>query len=581
MTAVRVRSLLLLALFFSSGVAIAQEPATPPPDDGAAVGSDAQQDSIDKLLARLDTADRKLVALRAEAKTASGEELELLRRQIQDAELKQGQEIHRAAERVLAEHKDGSGTGKAWNQIRDLLATLPDTIVRVLDARERVLDEYRKERDASPPEKAMEAERRLSSAARAFDDVLRYYARQIDLMQRFDLDVTDAKSDAIRRLTQRADYLSARIRIAVDERTQLRTVLAANPADTEAQQRQLLIAERIKSDVSSLNRLVQDLGKLGVDTTGYQEELLKATGDVSAVGLNLKVLSALADDWMDQARSWLRDNGTRVVTKSLLVLVILLGTWLLARIVKSLTRKALRSRHVKVSSLLGDMLVSLAGNFVKILGILVVLSQIGVSVGPMLAGLGIAGFVLGFALQDTLSNFASGAMILFYRPFDVGDVIEAAGISGKVSSMNLVSTTILTFDNQTLIVPNNRIWGDVIRNVTRQTRRRIDLEFGIGYSDDIDHAEKILNEIVEQEDRVLDEPAPVVRLHSLGESSVNFIVRPWVRTADYWDVHWHVIREVKRRFDAEGISIPFPQRDVHHYFDQGVPPCAPGSGRDG
>jgi len=196
-------------------------------------------------------------------------------------------------------------------------------------------------------------------------------------------------------------------------------------------------------------------------------------------------------------------------------------------------------------------------------GLLVALSQLGVQVGPVLAGLGIAGFIVGFALQDTLSNFAAGMMILIYRPFDVGDAVEAGGVMGKVKAMNLVSTTITTWDNQKLVVPNSKIWGDVIRNITAEPNRRVDMSFGISYSDDIDHAERILSDIVRSHELVLAEPEPDIRLHTLGESSVDFIVRPWAMTSDYWTVYWDITRAVKQRFDAEGISIPFPQRDVH------------------
>jgi len=196
------------------------------------------------------------------------------------------------------------------------------------------------------------------------------------------------------------------------------------------------------------------------------------------------------------------------------------------------------------------------------------LSQVGISLAPMLAGLGVAGFIVGFALQDSLGNFAAGAMILIYRPFDVDDFVEVTGASGLVKKMNLVSTTILTFDNQTLVVPNSKIWGDVIKNVTAQTERRVDMEFGIGYDDDIELAERVLHEIVHAHEKTLDDPEPLIKLHTLGDSSVNFIVRPWVRTEDYWGVYWDLMREVKLRFDREGISIPFPQRDVHVYSEQ-------------
>jgi small conductance mechanosensitive channel len=235
---------------------------------------------------------------------------------------------------------------------------------------------------------------------------------------------------------------------------------------------------------------------------------------------------------------------------------------------RKVVAKALHSSTIEVSQLLERTALSVTKSIIMIIGFLVALSQLGVEVGPMLAGLGVAGFIIGFALQDTLSNFAAGAMILFYRPYDVGDLVEAGTAFGKVKDMSLVSTTILTVDNQTLVIPNSKIWGDVIKNVTAQTRRRVDMVFGIGYADDIPHAEKVLWEIVTAHDKVLDNPEPVVKLHTLNDSSVDFIVRPWAETDDYWDVYWDITREVKIRFDAEGISIPFPQRDVH-VFQEG------------
>jgi small conductance mechanosensitive channel len=159
----------------------------------------------------------------------------------------------------------------------------------------------------------------------------------------------------------------------------------------------------------------------------------------------------------------------------------------------------------------------------------------------------------------------------------VGDLIEAGGAFGKVSHMSLVNTTILTVDNQTLVLPNSKIWGDIIKNVTAQQQRRVDMVFGIGYGDDIPKAENILTEIIASHEKVLDDPEPVVRLHTLGESSVDFIVRPWVKTDDYWDVYWDVTRAVKMRFDEEGVSIPFPQRDVHIFSgdDQSIAAIMP------
>ncbi len=191
------------------------------------------------------------------------------------------------------------------------------------------------------------------------------------------------------------------------------------------------------------------------------------------------------------------------------------------------------------------------------------LSMLGINVGPLLAAIGAAGFIIGFALQGTLSNFAAGIMILIYRPHDVGDFVDIGGTFGIVDAMTIVSTTLMTLDNQKVVVPNNMIWGDKITNVTGRYTRRVDMVFGIGYSDDIAKAQSILEEIVLKHEAILKDPEPVVRVHELADSSVNFVVRPWVKTENYWDVYWDITRTVKERFDAEGVSIPFPQRDVH------------------
>jgi small conductance mechanosensitive channel len=200
---------------------------------------------------------------------------------------------------------------------------------------------------------------------------------------------------------------------------------------------------------------------------------------------------------------------------------------------------------------------------IMIIGLIVALAALEVNIGPLLAAVGAAGFVVGFALQGTLSNFASGLLILAYRPFDVGHVIEAAGVSGIVDSVSLFSTHIRTFDNKVMIVPNNDIWGGTITNATASDTRRVDMTFGIGYKDDTGQAKTILETLLKDHELVLGDPAPVVKLHELADSSVNFVCRPWVKTADYWTVYWDITYAVKEQFDQQGISIPFPQRDVH------------------
>ena len=313
------------------------------------------------------------------------------------------------------------------------------------------------------------------------------------------------------------------------------------------------------------------LEQLGLDNAIYTSILLQQGKSFSVRDFKGPVFqNVLRDSWNTLQKS-LVENAPDIAFRLLIFILVLLAFRVLSRLARRATVAACERSGADLSILLRDTLASVSSGTVMVIGILMALSQIGISLGPMLAGLGVAGFVVGFALQDTLSNFAAGGMILIYRPYDVDDFVEVTGASGLVKKMSLVSTTITTFDTQTLVVPNSKIWGDVIKNVTAQKVRRVDLEFGIGYSDDIEHAERLLADVVGSHELVLKSPEVTIRLHSLGDSSVNFIVRPWAKTENYWNVYWDLTREIKMRFDKEGISIPFPQRDVHLYNEKVMP----------
>ena len=392
------------------------------------------------------------------------------------------------------------------------------------------------------------------------------------------LDVLELPSDEPRawlesEIPQRARLAAARIHMWSARRTNADRLSEATPDDTSLAAAASASAAQFQASTSALQAAVEMMDELELDSTQYQQLVLKSTGQISADVFDRQVASQLLSGWAESGTASLVENGPGLILNLLVLTILVIVFWSLSRFVRRVTERALRPASVKLSQLLKRMIVSMASGTVLIIGFLVGLSQLGVEIGPMLTGLGIAGFVIGFALQDTLANFASGIMILAYRPFDVEDLIECAGgVFGRVSQMNLVSTTILTIDNQTLIVPNGKIWGDVITNVTAQRVRRIDLVFGIGYADDIPKAEQVLTSILEEHPKVLADPEYVVKVHELGDSSVNLIVRPWVATDDYWDVHWDVTREVKMAFDREGISIPFPQRDVHFYNERGLEP---------
>ena len=300
--------------------------------------------------------------------------------------------------------------------------------------------------------------------------------------------------------------------------------------------------------------------RLPVQSAAAQDTKIPATAVEDEAGSE----SGVSQLW-GNITEWLTDpeGGVKWGLRVVLFFAILFSGRVVSNIMGNIAARALKASHLKTSELLCDFFVNSTKKVVFFIGIIIALGTIGLDIGPFLAGLGVLGFVVGFALQGTLGNFASGIMILLYRPYDIGDVITAAGEPGKVSAMSLVSTTLLLSDNQIVVIPNGSIWDGVITNITGNTTRRVDLVFGIGYDDDVEHAERVLAEIVNGHEKVLKDPAPLIRLHELADSSVNFICRPWTKTSDYWDVYWDLTRDVKLRFDKEGISIPYPQQDTH------------------
>jgi small conductance mechanosensitive channel len=399
------------------------------------------------------------------------------------------------------------------------------------------------------------------------DHYLKAQLTTLQWAETLNIDVSVQKQKLTEFMLNRADQFDSLVHYTQDELQKAVAEAADAGADITSEQKADVVAlkERLEQSSASLAVSASILETLGQNVAPFKQTLFSVSGDITQDVLNFSVASNLLQGWGKVIKDQTINNGPSLTFKILVFLFILFAASLVAKIVTQIISKTVRASKLQFSQLLQDFFISLSSKLVFALGLLIALSQLGFELGPLLAGFGIAGVIIGFALQDTLSNFASGMMILIYRPFDVGDLINAANVTGRVSHMSLVSTTIKTLDNQRLIVPNNKIWGDTINNITAEHQRRVDMTFGISYSDNVEHAETILKSIVEQHPKVQTHPEPIVKLHTLGESSVDFIVRPWVKPDDYWEVYWDITRAVKIRFDAEGISIPFPQRDVHIY----------------
>jgi len=571
------RSRLALALLLLAAVGLpprADAQGNPAEAVGAAASpeagpAEAGEPETPRLVRTAQHIQLQLAGLRAEngelndlIQRAEGEDRRVLEKQSTDLKLQFVVLIDRLVANLLEQEAQGLDTTGLRSEVEETITALTPTIVRHLESAEQVVAELLRERETLSPEALLAHDQRLEREMSWLTSLYRVYTENVLQREAIGLPDEATRDDLVARLTRRASQEAGRLRLLTEQLAELDARVAEEPEDAALKKQRAALVVRQASVQGSVASLVRFMDRLALDASEYQRLLIISTGEVTADIFKPKVAMGLVQTWVEGVRQWWTERGSSIVFKAIIFTLIVLFSWVLSLVTRRILRLLFGSPRFRISLLLRNMLISILSNAVVFVGVLVGLSQVGVSLGPLLAGLGIAGFIVGFALQDLLANFAAGMMILAYRPFDEEDLVEAAGVFGRVSHMSLVNTTILTFDNQTLIVPNGKIWGDVIKNVTSQSERRVDMSFRISYGDDVDRAERILKQIVAAHERVLESPEPMVRLHELGENGVVFVVRPWAETGDYWDVYWDVTREVKRRFDAEGITIPLPQRVV-------------------
>lgn len=265
------------------------------------------------------------------------------------------------------------------------------------------------------------------------------------------------------------------------------------------------------------------------------------------------------EKYIQQAQEYLALYGLKIIAA---IAIFIIGLWI-AKLLSKTIGKLLTKKNVDAT--LTKFFVSMIRIALVAFVVIAAIDQIGVQTTSFVAVLGAAGLAVGFALQGSLSNFASGVMLIIFRPVKVGDFIEGGGSTGVVEEIGIFVTVMKTPDNKTIFIPNSKLIGDNIINYSTKSTRRVDMVFGIGYGDDIDKAKSVIQSVLDNDTRILKDPAPILAVSELGDSSVNFKVAPWVNAADYWAVYFDTHETIKKKFDENGISIPFPQRDVHLY----------------
>lgn len=268
-------------------------------------------------------------------------------------------------------------------------------------------------------------------------------------------------------------------------------------------------------------------------------------------------MDTLLDQNVDLINQYAIPWGIKIASA---VLIYIIGRWIARLVVKSLVKLMEKS---KVEASLRTFAGNMIGTVLTLFILIAAIEQLGIDTTSIMAVFAAAGLAVGLALKDSLSNFSAGVMLIIFKPFKLGDLVIAAGITGVIEEIQIFNTVMRTGDNQVIIVPNSHIYGGSITNMSARDTRRIDLVIGIGYGDNIGTAKKLIEETITNNPLVLKDPAPTIMMLNLGESSVDIAVRPWVNTADYWGVRADLLQTIKETFDANGISIPYPQRDVH------------------
>jgi small conductance mechanosensitive channel len=539
---------LILALFWiGTSAALAQEA-----DSTAQVLSpqEALADLSGQSSSELDAIRAEISGLEREVERSTGEVQALALSRLDLRRTERRALMHRLVGAILTAEEDSLDAGDLRAVVErympDQASELRAEIGRLQQEEQRT----RGRRDRASVGEQVSLEQQLDILSGRESDALVAFAESAGQLESLAMEASAEGAFLESALETRGEQVSARLALSRELRRNL-----TNQTDPSGEQQRVLDA-RVARATEALQVTAGLMDERGLETSAYRRLLIQATGNITEDILDADVALGLISGWMESIKDWFRQNAPSVAFKLILFLLILLVTRTLARIAGRALERILRLR-AQSSELLLRTAVSLVIGGITAVGVLLALSQIGVEVGPLLAGLGVVGFIVGFALQGTLANLASGLLILFYRPFDVGDTVSAGGVTGQVLNMTLTATTLQSPDFIVLTVPNGKIWGGVIENKTANTYRAVLANFLVDPREDIEMVLRLLLEVTAENESVLQDPAPSATLVGITEKGLNVRFRATVPKDGYLNHVDSVLRDVKRRLDAAGVAFAY------------------------
>lgn len=542
--------------------AIVDSPATD-------LAADTTQIRIERAVAHLERLDLlvdSILALDDRTRTASRDERQLanvLGNQMIDEVQSIEDDLLRLIPRLEAAGQPVDSIKEAFGAFLYRVAGLYE---EAIERRTDAVDDLRDLRDETAPDSLDALELRIVEEKATLDTLIIGQMRTLAGADSLGVDTAEQWEVVDRHLKNWAESQVGRLQIALVARNRLDEQIrdadrsGTDPSEITALATQRRAADRrVQGIVATLASTADLLQQRGYPTAAYRQIIIRTTGDVTADILNPEVFLGLARDVGEGVWSWIKDNGPTILVR----LLIIIGFIVLFRIAFRLLWWFLRLiRVVRFSNLMTDLVGRMIRPAATIIGLVTGLWLVGANPTTVLAGLGVAGVIIGLALQDSMSNLAAGLFILATKPFDVEDIVEAGGVIGTVEQMGLANTTILTFDRRRLFVPNRMIWANVIENRSSEPIRRVEVTAKITYQEDLDRSLQVLRDLVDVNEMILDDPEPAIFVKNLADSWVEIAVWPWVKREDWLDMLRGLPRLIKLRFEEEGITVPFPRTEL-------------------